>query len=191
MARGFDSTALAESVKSYNSIATLVEVIVDPANPTYITDFARDITHDSKTYLSAQGLLGISGVQEDSNNSIYSVEVSLTGVPDDFVSLFLDFDYIDRPLRLRKVFLDDCGNVLGNSRLIFDGRIDKPVIKHEFDRRTASMAVSASSHWVDFEETNGRKTNDSEQQSIFSGDSCFEFAIDFDKEITWGQADEA
>lgn len=189
MARGFDSTALTESAKSFNSIATLVEVEVDPANPTYLTDFARDITHGGKTYLSAQGILGISGVSEDANNSIYSVECSLTAVPDEFVSLFLDFDYIDRPLRLRKLFLDDAGNALGNSRLIFDGRIDKPVIKHEFNSRTASMAVSASSHWVDFEETNGRKTNDSEQQSIFSGDSCFEFAIDFDKEITWGQAD--
>ena len=191
MPRGFDSTALAESVKSYNSIATLVEVEVDPANPTYLTDFARDITHDGKTYLSAQGLLGVSGVQEDASNSIYSVEVSLTGVPDDFVALFLDYDYIDRPLRLRKLFLDAGGNALGNSRLIFDGRIDKPVIKHEFDRRTATMAVSASSHWVDFEEVVGRKTNDAEQQSLFPGDSCFEFAIDFDKEITWGQADEA
>ena len=189
MPRGFNSTALAESVKSYNSIATLLEIIVDPANPTYLTDFARDITHEGKTYLSAQGLLGVSGVQEDANNSIYSVDVSLTGVPDDFVALFLDFDYIDRPLRVRKLFLDDGGNALGNSRLIFDGRIDKPVIKHEFESRTATMAVSASSHWVDFEEISGRKTNDSEQQFLFPGDSCFEFAIDFDKEITWGQAD--
>tara|TARA_R100001463_G_scaffold3271_3_gene13469 strand:- start:526 stop:1095 length:570 start_codon:yes stop_codon:yes gene_type:complete len=189
MARGFDSTAKTESAKGYNSIATLVEVLVDPSNPTYLTDFARDITHDSKTYLSAQGLMGVSGVSEDSSNSIFTVEISLTGVPDDFVKLFLDFDYIDRPLRLRKVFLDSAGAVLGNSRLIFDGRIDKPVIKHEFKRRTATMAVSASSHWVDFEEINGRKTNDSEQQSLFSGDSCFEFAIDFDKEVTWGQAD--
>jgi hypothetical protein len=187
MARGFDSTAKTESAKSFNSIATLVEVIVDSSNPTYLTDFARDITHDSKTYLSAQGLLGISGVTEDSNNSIFSVEISLTGVPEQFVNLFLDFDYIDRPLRIRKLFLDADGNALGNSRLIFDGRIDKPVIKHEFNKRTATMAVSAASHWTDFEETNGRKTNDAEQQSLFSGDSCFEFAIDFDKEVTWGQ----
>jgi hypothetical protein len=189
MSRGFDATALAESVKSYNSIASLVEVLVDPANPTYLTDYARDITHDGKTYLSAQGIIGISGVSEDTNNSIFTLELSLTGVPDEFVKLFLDFDYIDRPLRLRKLFLDDGGNALGNSRLMFDGRIDKPVIKHEFKQRTASLAVSASSHWVDFEETNGRRTNNAEQQHLYPGDSCFEFAIDFDKEITWGQAD--
>ena len=29
------------------------------------------------------------------------------------------------------------------------------------------MAVSASSHWVDFEETNGRKTNDGTTIIIF------------------------
>lgn len=189
MSRGFDSTAIAESVKSYNTIATLVEVIVDPANPTYLTDYARDITHGGKTYLSAQGMLGVSAVAEDSSNTINSVDLELSGVVDTFVNLFLDYDYIDRPVRLRKLFLDQSGNALGNSRLVFDGRIDKPVIQHQFDSRTASVGVTASSHWVDFNRKNGRHTNDSEQQTHFPGDSGFEFSIDFEKEIKWGVED--
>mgnify|MGYP007077416523 CR=1 FL=1 len=190
MARGYDSTAKTESLKSYNSIATLVEIVVDSGNPTYLTDYARNITHDSKTYLSAQGLLSFSSVMEDSANTIQSVDLTLTGIPDDFVNLFLDFDYIDRPVKIRKLFLDAGGSALGNARLFFDGRIDKPIIKHEFENRTATVGVSASSHWVDFERKNGRHTNDAEQQNLFSGDSGFEFAIDYEKEITWGQADD-
>ena len=189
MPRGFNSTAKTESVKSFNSIATLVEVIVDTGNPTYLTDFARDISHDSKTFLSAQGLLSVSSVTENNTNGIEKVSMSLTGVDDTFVSLFLDFDYIDRPVKIHKVFLDQDGDVLGNSLLIFDGRIDKPVIKHDFDGRTASIGIQASSHWVNFERKNGRTTNDAHQQTYFAGDDCFEEAINYEKEIAWGQAD--
>lgn len=187
--RGFNTDAKTESVKSFNSIATLVEVLVDPSNPTYLTDFSRDISHDSKTFLSAQGMMGIGAVTENSTNGIEQVSLSLSGIPDDFVNLFLDYNYIDRSVKIHKLFLDASGAAVGNSRLIFDGRIDRPVIKHDFEGKTASIGVTASSHWANFERTTGRYTNDSHQQSYFSGDECFEYAIDYEKEITWGQAD--
>ena len=189
MARGYNSTAQAESRKSFNSIATLVEVLVDPSNPTYLTDFGRNISHDSKTWLSGQGMLSVSSVLENSSNGIESVSLSLSGVPDNFVKLFLDYAYIDRPVKVHKLFLDDAGAPLGNSVLIFDGRIDKPIIKHDFDGRTASIGITASSHWVDFNRKSGRFTNDAHQQTYFSGDDCFQYAIDYEKEITWGQED--
>lgn len=187
MARGYNSTAKAESLKSFNSIATLVEVLVDPSNPTYLTDFARNISHDSKTFQSAQGVLSISSLTENSSNGIESVSLSLSAIPDDFVSMFLDYAYIDRPVKIHKLFLDDAGAALGNSVLIFDGRIDKPVIKHDFEGRTATIGISASSHWVDFSRKSGRFTNEANQKVYFSGDDCFKFAIDYEKEIVWGQ----
>lgn len=186
--RGFNSTAKTESAKSFNSIATLVEVLVDPSNPTYLTDFGRDISHDSKTWLSAQGLLNVSAVTENNSNGIEQVSISLTAIPDNFVNLFLDFNYIDRSVRIHKLFLDKDGAIVGNSVLIFDGRIDKPVIKHDFEGQTASIGITASSHWANFERKSGRFTNDAHQQSYFSGDDCFKFSIDYEKEITWGQS---
>ncbi len=189
MGRGFDSTAQTESAKSFNSIATLVEVIVDPSNPSYLTDFARNISHDSKTFLAAQGLLSVSSITENNTNGIEKCSLSLTGVDDTFVNLFLDYNYIDRPVKIHKLFIDQDGNAVGNSRLIFDGRIDKPVIKHDFDGRTASIGIQASSHWVNFERKNGRTTNDAHQQTYFSGDDCFEEAINYEQEIAWGQED--
>jgi hypothetical protein len=189
MSRGLSSSAKTESQKSFNSLVTLVEIVVDSGNPTYLTDYARDLVDDSKTYLSAQGVLGITNILEDSSNSIQKVDLTLTAIPDGFVNLFLDHDYIDRPVKVRKLFVDtSTGASIGSSILVFDGRIDKPIINHEFDSRTATIGISASSHWVDFQRKNGRHTNDAEQQSLFSGDECFQFAIDFDKEITWGQA---
>lgn len=185
--RGFTSTAQTESRKSFNSIATLVEVLVDPSNPTYLTDFSRDLTYGGKTYLSAQGFMSISAVIENNNNGIETVSLSLSAVPDEFVNLFLDFNYIDRPVKVHKLFLDDAGVAIGASVLIFDGRIDKPVIKHDFEGRTATIGITASSHWVNFSRKSGRFTNDAHQQTFFSGDDCFQYSIDYEKEIVWGQ----
>lgn len=188
MTRGLDSSAQTEAAKPLNSLITLVDILVDPSDPAYITDYARDITVDSKNYLSAQGLLQFGAVIEDAQNSIQKVDISLTGIPDEFVNLFLDYDYIDRPLQIRKQFINhDTDALVGSSFLVFDGRIDKPVINHQFNAGTATISVTSSSHWVDYNRKNGRHTNDSEQQSHFSGDDCFEYAIDFDKEISWGQ----
>ncbi len=187
MARGFNTTSKTESVKGFNTIATLVEVLVDPSDPLYLTDYSRNISHDSKTWNAAQGMLGISSVSENNTNGIETVTLSLSGIPEDFVALFLDYNYVDRSVKLHKVFLDEEGVVLGNSMLIFDGRIDKPVIKHDFEGATATVAVAASSHWIDFNRTTGRTTNDAHQQTYFSGDNCFKYSIDYEKEITWGQ----
>lgn len=185
--RGFNSTAKTESLKSFNSIATLVEVLVDPSNPTYLTDFSRNITHDSKTYAAAQGLLSVSSITENNSNGIEQVSISMSAVPEDWVELFLDFDYIDRSVKIHKLFLDAEGNAVGNSVLIFDGRIDKPVIKHDFEGQTATIGITASSHWVDFTRKSGRFTNNDHQLMHFPSDDCFKFAIDYEKEIIWGQ----
>lgn len=186
--RGFNSTAIAESIKPFNSISTLVEILIDPNDPAYITDFGRDIAHDGKTFTSLQGLLGISTILENNNNGIENVTITLTAVPDTYVKMLLDYSYIGRSIKLHKVFLDEAGAITGNSVLVFDGVIDKPMIKHDVENETASIGLTASSHWTNFNRTTGRYTNDASQQTYFSGDECFQYAIDYEKEITWGQA---
>lgn len=189
MTRSLDSSAVTESQKGFNSLVTLVEVVVDTSNPTYLTDYARDLVVSGKTYLSAQGLMSVTSVTEDSQNTINRVDVVLSGITDEFISDFLDFDYIDRPVAIKKQFVNPNTDALvGGEFLIFDGRIDKPVISHSFNTRTASIGISCSSHWSNFARKNNRHTNDLEQQSHFSGDNCFKFSIDFDKELNWGQA---
>ena len=187
MARGFNATAVIDSEKSLNSVATLIEVLVDPSDPAYITDFARDISHDSKTFTSLQGLISVSSIIENNTNGIESLSFSLSAVPDEFTKLFLDYSYIDRSIKVHKVFLDAAGAVVGNSMLVFDGRIDKPVIKHDPQGGTATIGITASSHWANFTRKSGRFTNDAMQKTFFSGDDCFKFAIDYEKEIKWGQ----
>ena len=59
----------------------------------------------------------------------------------------------------------------------------------DFEGQTATIGITASSHWANFERKSGRFTNDAHQQTYFSGDDCFKFSIDYEKEIVWGQED--
>ena len=189
MARFTDSTREAESEKSVNSLVTLVEVYVDASDPAYITDYARPLTVDGKGFLPGDDVMNITSVIEDTNNSITSIQLNLSGLESSDVNLFLDLDYIDKQVIVKKQFVNiDTDALVGASFVIFDGRIDSPVITHDPKSGEASVSVTVTSYWTDFGRKKGRHTNDSEQKSHFSTDTCFEHAIDFNKEIKWGQS---
>jgi len=181
--------AIDESVKSLCTLVTLVEMTLDPSNVDYVCDYYRDLTIDGNLYVAHSGFLGLAPVTEDSSQSINSVNSTWGGVEGDEISDLLDFPYIDKPFIIKKQFVNnDTGALVGDSFMVFDGRIDQPVITHDFENGTATLSIIATSHWTDFGRKNGRSSNDSEQKSYFPGDTCFEHAIDYNKEITWGQS---
>jgi hypothetical protein len=62
------------------------------------------------------------------------------------------------------------------------------VINENPDEGSCTIAISATSHWVDFERRPGRHTNHAEQQVWFPGDLGFEFSSEIVKEIRWGRS---
>ncbi len=181
--------AIDESVKSLCTLVTLVEMTLDSSSIDYVCDYYRDLTIDGQLYVADDGWLGLDAIAEDSTQTINTVSSSWSGIEDDYVSDLLDFPYIDRSFIIKKQFINnDTGALVGDSFMVFDGRIDQPVISHNVSESKATLSIVATSHWTDFSRKNGRSSNDSEQQSYFSGDTCFEHAIDYNKEITWGQS---
>jgi len=188
MARFTDSTRNTESEKSVNSLVTLIEIYVDASDPLYLTDYSRNLTVDGETFVADGGWLGMANVIEDLDNSITNVNLTLSGIEDVDVNLLLDYDYIDKQVVIKKQFVNlDTDALVGSSFTVFDGRIDTPVITHDPKGGDATVQVTAVSHWTDFSRKKGRHTNDSEQKSHFSTDTCFEHSADFNKEIKWGQ----
>jgi hypothetical protein len=90
-------------------------------------------------------------------------------------------------LRIWKGFLDANLAVVVDPILIFEGRMDSPVIDENPDNGSCIVSVSATNAWVDFERKSGRHTNHEEQQIFFPGDRGFEFVSELTKEITWGR----
>ena len=184
--RGATEDVVTELGKTKNQPIHLVEVIFD-TTPIYITDAWREVIWDGQPYSALGHFINFSDIEETSELQVANITVQLSGVDQSAVSAVLSENYIDRPLRIYKAFLDDDLAIIADPILIFEGRMDSPVINENPDDGTCTVQVSASSAWVDFERLSGRHTNHEEQQIFFPGDKGFEFVSSVAADIFWGQ----
>lgn len=187
MARDIDAATLSKLKETSYTIVNLLQFAITSDHLTLLTDAAYDITIGSFTYKSTAGMLSVTDINEEDKLTIEKVDIVVSAVKSEYVKLFLDYNYINRRVLIYRAVLDDNHKVIGTPFLVFDGRLDAPAISEDFQSRTATLKVSATSHWVDFDATNGRHTNDSEQQVLFPGDKFFEFAMLTTKDIKWGR----
>lgn len=188
MSRGVVSATTTELEKKNFNIINLLEFQGIGGSDTHLTDAPVDIVFDSDTYLCTRGMLGVSDITEENEIKIETVDISLSGVSTENVKLFLDFDYIDRRVLIRRAVIDSQYKIVGSPILVFDGRLDQPRLTEDFEGRSAVLSVTATSHWMDFEAAEGRHTNDTEQQILFTGDNFFAKASDTQKDVKWGRS---
>ena len=193
--RGMSASTVAEATSFTQRVYELLEITVYDtdisANYTsYVTNAPFDISTGGNTYRGVGNMLGFSDVEENSDFTITQVTVSLVGLQSADVSLFLRANYTDRPLKIRRVWLDNSQQPVGSALLIFDGRIDRPIIQD--DGKTCTIGCTASSHWADYDRRAGRHTNFDEQiywsQKMTSPntDKGFEFTGNTIKDLKWG-----
>lgn len=163
---------------------------------TYISNAPYDITVDTnissmgigqgtQTFTALGPFLQFGNVDESADFQINSVTVTLGGVRDSDLELFLGNQYLDQPMKIFRVWYDDSGTRIGDPVMIFDGRIDKPVISDD-PENGITIGCAASSQWVDYERRAGRHTNPSEQRFFFASDTGFKFANIAIKDLKWG-----
>ena len=163
---------------------------------TYISNAPYDITVDTnissmgigqgtQTFTALGPFLQFGNVDESADFQINSVTVTLGGVRDADLQLFLGNQYLDQPLKIFRVWYDGSGAMIDNPVMIFDGRIDKPVISDD-PENGITIGCAASSQWVDYERRAGRHTNPSEQKFFFPSDTGFKFANIAIKDLKWG-----
>jgi len=183
MTRSIDSATIAELAKDDFNLATLIRF--DFSSVLYLTDWDRDISALSATWVSSPHFLGVGDVKETSDLRINTIDVTLSGVEQSYVSLFLSQDYIDVPARIYRAVLNDTDAVIGSPILIFNGVITSYSIQDS--KSESTVTVQIASHWKDFEKQNGRKTNDNSQKIYFPSDDGFEFAAKTIKDLKWGR----
>ena len=183
MTRQIDSATITALNSDNLNMATLVQLDFD--TPIKITNWARDVSALSTTFLSSSDLLEIDQVSESSELQINSLNLTFSGVSQTFVALFLTNDYIDVRTRIWTAVISNTDSVISEPILIFDGRVTGYGITDTDDNSTVEVEVA--SHWKDFDKTNGRKTNSNTQQLYFAGDKGFDFAADTVKDIKWGK----
>ena len=183
MTRLIDSATIAELAKDDFNLATLIRF--DFSSVVYLTDWDRDISALSATWNSSPHFLGVGDVKETSDLRVNTVDITLSGVEQSYVSLFLSQNYIDVPARIYRAVLDDNDVVIGSPILVFNGVITNYDIQDS--KSESTVTVQIASHWKDFEKENGRKTNDNSQKIYFPNDEGFEFAAKTIKDLKWGR----
>jgi len=187
MSKGIGSTIQTELDKPSFNIVNLLQFQNIGGVNTYITDAPVDISAHSQTYLSGRGMLAVSDIQEAEELKIESVEITLSGLESENVKLFLDYDYIDRRVLIYRAVIGNDYAVIGDPIIVFDGRLDQPKVLEDFKAGKATLGITATSHWADFEAVSGRHTNDTEQQTLYSGDTFFQKATETQKDVKWGR----
>ena len=185
MDRGSTGAFQTEIVKSANKPFHLVKLSFDDVSY-FLSDAYIPVTYDSNTYTPTGSFLAFSDIVETNEANIETISISLSGVDTTYVNLFLTGGYLDRTVQIYKAFLDSNDALVSDPLLIFDGRLNNPVIKEDVEAGTSTVAVQASSLFVDFDRINTRFTNNESQQSFFAGDTGFRFSSVVVKELNWG-----
>jgi len=183
MTRTLDSATQAALAGDNFNVATLVQL--DFSTIIRLTDWNRNITAFSTTFVSSPDLTSTPGVTENSELRVNTTEIEFGGESQTYAALFLNNDYINVRGQVWKALMNSSESIIGTPILFFDGRINNYAIEDNDD--TSRIGVSLASHWQDFQLKKGRLTNSNSQKLYFTDDKGFDYAHETRKDIKWGK----
>ena len=187
MARGLTSSIKTELATGVIDPVLLIEI--EFGTPVYLTNAPFDITSSvsgsSRTYLRNGHLKNIAGINETNKPTKNSLQITLSGVDQTYISIALSENIINKEVYIYRGFLDANNALISDPFLLFFGTIDEYRITD--NTTTANLVLNLTSHWGNFEKTSGRVTTDNSQQRFFSGDKGMEFAALTVRDIKWGR----
>jgi hypothetical protein len=144
-----------------------------------------DIMAEGEVYAGLGHLGTISAVPESAELQASPVQLTLSGIPPELVSLALLDDYQGRDVRIFLVLLDEGHVLVGTPVLVFRGRMDTMDIELG---ETATITLTAESRLADWERPRIRRYTDEDQKTVFPDDRGFEFVAQMaEKTIYWGR----
>lgn len=137
----------------------------------YLCSGGFDVSFDSPTapnagtnsYIAQGNFIGFSGMSEDMDVKVGKFSITLSGLGNDYLTKFINYDVEGRRVCIYKAFLSfgpsgtDPLSLVAAPILMYDGSVFNFSVK-ETDK-TCEITVDCSSLFADFERTNGRKSN--------------------------------
>jgi len=137
-----------------------------------------DLVWDSATWLGNGYFTGISDYDESAGIEATNMEVSLVGVPQALISLFLSESTHGSNGGVWLGFLDSSGAVIADPYLLFDGALSAPQIDDNPDIATISFSLESELVWLN-RSSELRYTHES-QQTLYEGDLGFQYVSGLD-----------
>ena len=169
-----------------NELTICYLVSVDLPTALYMTDYGLDINYGGSTYLAGGYLLGISAISENSQVQVGSITITMSGVNQLVTAALLSNNFINRDVVIYRALLDASNDIVGNPIRVYDGSIAGWSIAEQ--KGGSQIQLTVSSHWANFSQKAGRRTNSNSQQMFFSSDKGMEYAGQTVRDIKWGRA---
>jgi len=184
MSRGL-STDITTALATNNfRLATLLEINVGSATY-YMTDYGVELTDtNTRVYNDSADIIEIDGITESGALKVNSFTLTLSGANQVFIAAFLQNDYIDKEVVVKRAIVDG-DDLVVDSFVFFVGRIVTYSITDT--ERESTISIDIASHWADFEKVKNRRTNLNSQQMYFPNDIGFEYASKIVKDLKWGR----
>jgi len=140
-----------------------------------------DRTIGSNTYTGTGNLLAISGLEEVSDLSAKSIDLSLSGVPSNLVSLALTEAYQRRIVRVYFGTADTSVPVE-----VFSGLMDTMTIQDSGE--TSLITLVVESKLIQLERASNRRYTEENHSARFPNDTFFSFVTKLqDEQVVWGR----
>ena len=188
MTRNLTSTLKTELAT--NDIRPVHLITIGFSTPVNITDCSFSLTSSvsgsSVTYSASDFILGISNHSEQTDLTKATVNLTLSGADQTFISTVLNENVTNDTVDIYRGFLNDSNAIIADPFLLYRGKIESFEIQE--GEKDSTVGLSIVSHWADFEKKNGRKTNNVSQQRFFSTDVGMDFSSQTVLDIKWGRA---
>jgi len=156
------------------------------SDPLLVHSGVGTITHDGEDFLGIGAYGGVSEVTEGSDARPYDVDLSLSGIPTEFLATTMGEQYQGRGAALYIGLLDADHQVIDEVKQIWSGYMDYPdIVLGE----TATIAVRCRGRANDWNRARVIRYTKEWLRSVYPDDSGLDYVTQMvDRSILWGKA---
>lgn len=182
MARDIPSNISNAINSSEVSVFWACDLLFDDPNKVYFWSGVGDLDLEGNTYTGAGDLISISEIRESSDIAAYGAQLTLSGIPNNLVSLALQEPYQGRRAIVRFGVFNPPSTYTVFT--VFSGEIDQMNI--QMGPEVTNISLDVESRLIDLERPRIRRYTDEDQRSRFPNDRGLEFVTRLQAEsLTW------
>lgn len=179
------SPAVEQALENGYSRAHIVKIELS-GNTLYYTDNSFDIEYSGDTFLGNGLLIDLGEPQETAELQVNEVDLGFSAADLSTVSLMLNNNQFNRPVTVKRVYLDDNGQVIGEAIPLVNLLIVGYSLSEKQSGGDSIIILKMASEFAAWEKSRGRRTTPASQQLHFPNDKGMEFAASVQKEQRWG-----
>lgn len=182
MSRNVSSAVDAALSGKHTTALLFIELDFD-SGTLYLNNSGLDYTWNGQTWLGAGRVGSINPIEEGAALQVYSLTMTLSGIPNDLITIALTESYQGRAAKIWLAVLDDNHNVI-DTCLAYAGRMDVMLIEMD---QTSTITLTIESRLADWDRARILRYTDGDQRALYPGDTGLLYVAQMVQvELPWG-----